>query len=133
MAVLQMDHRVDPKKAIMDKLPKDFDKAKFMSNQLLVGTYIRPDEKTKGGLYIPNKSRDEDKFQGTVGLVIYKGPTAFMDDESYHFHGQNVEVGEWCWFKVGDGIRGELATGLHVRLLEDIHIKGVVPHPEFIW
>jgi len=133
MAVIQMAHTVDPKKAIHDKLPKDFDKAKFMSNQILVATYIRPDTKTKSGLYIPDASRGEDRFQGTVGLVLYKGVSAFEDDDTVKFNGQNVEIGDWVWFRVGDGMRGELSTGLHVRLLEDVHIRAVFPHPDFAW
>lgn len=134
MTVIQMAHEVDPKKGIMEKLPKDFEKARFMSNQILVATYIRPaNAKTKGGLYLTDKTRTEDQYQGVIGLVIYKGPTAFEDDDTVSFKGQNVEVGEWVWFRTGDGTRGELSTGLHVRLLEDVHIRGVVPHPEWLW
>jgi len=71
-------------------------------NQILVVTYVRP-EKTAGGIIRPGVNVQEDEYQGKVGLVVKVGPTAFLDTEDEDFQGQNVEVGDWVVFRVGDG------------------------------
>lgn len=100
-------------------------------NQILVGILIRP-EKTAAGLILPDSVRQEDVYQGKVGLVLAKGPSAFVNDARNDFHWQNVEVGDWVVFRVSDGTSLNL-NSVKCRQLEDIHIRGRVTSPELIW
>jgi co-chaperonin GroES (HSP10) len=107
------------------------DEIAVFHNQVLVGVYIRP-EKTAGGVYLASQTRDEDKWQGKVGLVLKKGPIAFVDDQRNSFNNQNVEPGDWVMYRVSDAPAIQV-NGVHCRLLEDIHIRGTVTDPTIIW
>lgn len=50
---------------------------------------FQPPEKTAKGLVIPEKSRNEDRYQGKVGLVIAMGPDAYKDPVKF-------PSGPWC-------------------------------------
>ncbi len=103
---------------------------KVMSNLVLVAIYMRGNTiVTPNGvtIYVPDSTAQEDQFQGKVGLVLKKGPLAFVNDARNDFGGQSVEPGEWIAFRVSDGWPVDV-NGVHCRLLEDIHIKlGVAP------
>jgi len=109
----------------------DLSKLEIMHNQILVGIYMRP-EKTAGGIILTDKTKDEDKWQGKVGLVLKKGPQAFKSDGSTDFAGQNVEDGDWLIYRVSDGFAIDI-NGTHCRLLEDVHVKGRVTDPAVIY
>ena len=70
MKQLQMDHDGDPKQNLINEVG-DISDIEIFNNQILVGVYIRP-EKTKSGIYLSDKYRDEDKFQSKVGLILKK-------------------------------------------------------------
>lgn len=116
---------------ILEGIGPELDEIAVFHNQILVGVYIRP-EVTKGGIYLANQTRDEDKWQGKVGLVLKKGPIAFVDDQRNTFHDQNVSIGDWVLYRVSDAPALSI-NGIHCRLLEDIHVKGTVQNPEIIW
>lgn len=100
-------------------------------NQILVAIHIKP-ERTEGGLYLPDKTRDEDRYQGKVGLVLGVGPAAFVNDARNDFHDQSVKPGDWVIFRVSDGTSLDI-NQVHCRQLEDIHIRGRVPSPKMIY
>lgn len=119
----------DPKKAIIDGVG-DLTGVIVMSGKVLLGIYIAP-EKTKGGLYRAPVSIAEDVWQGTVGLVLKKGPLAFKDDETTKFHGQDVNEGDWVLFRPGDTARLQI-SGVNCRLIEDTLIQAILPDPEML-
>lgn len=100
-------------------------------NQILLGIYIQPQQRASG-LYIPDKSRGEDQYQGKVGMVLKKGPMAFVDDGSNDFHGQNVQEGDWVVYRISDGFPMDVG-GVHCRLIEDVHVRGTVTDPTTIY
>jgi co-chaperonin GroES (HSP10) len=106
-------------------------KFEVFHNQVLVGIYMR-DGTTKGGIILPDKTKDEDRWQGKVGVVLKKGATAFVNDARNDFHDQNVSTGDWVVFRVSDGFPLDI-NKVHCRLIEDIHIKARVTHPDIIW
>ena len=119
----------DPKTAI-PKLVGDLDGIEVIGDMVLVGIYIRP-EKTAGGIIRPTINKQEDVWQGKVGLVLKWGPDAFKNPETGRLYEQNAAVGEWCVFKVGDG------WSLHIndypcRLVRDIAIRLKVKDPNAI-
>ncbi|SCB30346.1 hypothetical protein [Rhizobium lusitanum] len=108
----------------------DIDGLEIMHNQILVGIYMRGAK--IGNIFIPEKTQDEDKWQGKVGLVLKKGPLAFRNDNSNDFGGQSVEVGDWVMYRVSDGYSIDISE-THCRLLEDVHIKGRISDPSMIY
>lgn len=100
-------------------------------NQILVGIYMAP-ERTAGGIIRPDRTRDEDKWQGKVGLVLKKGPLAFQDDRTNSFAGQDVSAGDWIVYRVSDGFPIDI-NGVHCRIMEDTHVKAAVPAPELVY
>jgi len=117
MTTLKMAHAIDPAEELKQKVG-DLSGIEVLHNQILVAVYIRPD-RTASGLYLADKTRDEDRYQGKAGLVLKKGPLAFVDDDTNKFHGQNVEVGDWVFYRVSDGFPLML-NGTLCRLLEEV-------------
>ena len=103
---------------------------RLFSARVLVATYIQP-RKSKGGIILTDKELQEDVYQSTVGLVIMKGPRAFVDDETSKFFGQNVEIGDWVVFRPGDGKRMQV-NGINCRLIDDTQIDAVTNDPSII-
>lgn len=125
-----MKHTVDPREAILKEVG-DLSSVEIFNNQILVAIYIRP-EKTSGGIILANQTRDEDKWQGKMGLVLKKGPSAFIDESQNWFNGIDVAVGDWVFFRPSDGWGLEV-NGVLCRLLDDTVIRGRTPSPDMIW
>lgn len=109
----------------------DLSQITVMHNQILIGIWMRP-EVTAGGIFLTPKTIDEDKWQGKVGVVLKKGPMAFVSDGTTDFHGQHVKEGDWVIYRVSDGFSIDIRE-THCRLLEDVHIKAVVADPTIIY
>jgi co-chaperonin GroES (HSP10) len=125
-----MEHDTDPAENIRKEMG-DISDIEIFHNQVLVAIYIRP-EKTKSGLYLSAQTRDEDKYQGKVGLIIKKGADAFVDDTGKWFKGVNLDVGDWIYFRPSDGwqitVHGQLC-----RILDDTDVRGRTPQPDTVW
>jgi len=136
MPLMMMSHDADPVEKILNKLPKDFDDFKLLSNYIMVAIYKRPD-KTASGIYISDATKDEDKYQGKSALVIKKGPIAFVDDDRVSFHGQTVDVGQWVAFRLSDswslGIADYEGKEIDCRILPDTAVRLIIPRPDAIW
>lgn len=115
---------------IMASLGDAPDKFHVSHNQVLVAIFMRGDK--IGSIYVPDKTAQEDQWQGKVGLVIKKGPLAFKNDHRNDFADQDVKPGDWVVYRVSDGFPIDI-NKVHCRLIEDIHIKGVVDTPDIIW
>ena len=126
-----MEHVEDPAVQIKKKIGKAVDEITIYGNYILLGVYERP-EKTKSGLYLSDQTRGEDKHQGKAGLVLKKGPTAFVSDANYDFKGQNVELDDWVSIWISDG-RQLYVNGQLCRLVEDQHIRLKVPAPDLVY
>ena len=125
------EYALDPKKTILDYIAPFLSEIPKMSPALvLVATYRQP-EKTAGGLYKPDKYRDEDKFQGVTGLVLKKGGMAFVSDARTKFGDLSADMGDWVVYESG-GNTVEF-KGLHCRFVQDIDVKCVVSNPELFW
>lgn len=134
MTVLKMHHASEPGQLIRQAIG-DLTDAEVLHNEILVGVYIRPSEIDVGGgkkLFLSDTFRDEDRFQGKVGLVLKSGPLAFVDDDNTQFAGKNVQVGDWVVFHSADGwsltIRGVLC-----RMVKDYAIRMKIPAPDFVY
>jgi len=131
MSNIAMLHEKDPKDALMEQVGDLLSEVNIFNMKVLVAVYIRP-EKTKGGLFLSEKARDEDRFQSKIGLVLKKGPTAFVDEDGKWFSGLAVKEGDWVVFRPSDGW-GLTINGTMCRMLDDMSIQGTVSHPDQIW
>jgi hypothetical protein len=135
MPALHAVHESDPAKEILKKVGK-LNGVEFLGNAILVAIYIRPKTAQYGTLklQLADQTRKEDEYQGKVGLVIAKGPLAFVDDEHVQFHGQNVEVGDWVVFRPSDGWQLTWTRNqVLCRVLTESSIRMKIPSPDAVW
>jgi co-chaperonin GroES (HSP10) len=116
----------DPKEAILKALGKH-DTHVFHS-KVLVATYVRP-AMTSGGIILPDKTVEEDRYQGTIGLVIAMGKGAFKDDNIAQFNGDKLKIGDWVGYVAADGI-SLFINSVPCRLFDDTRILFRVDNPE---
>jgi hypothetical protein len=130
MPYMLMDHEVDPAKKIIEEIG-DLSKIELFNNQILVGVYIRP-QKTKSGLYLSEKTTEEDRFQSKVGLLLKSGPRAFEPNDEGWFDGETFNLHDWLVFRPSDGW-SITVHGVLCRILTDTQVKVRVPNPDEVW
>ena len=130
MSNIAMLHEKDPKEVLLEQVG-DLSKIEVFNMQVLVAVYIRP-EKTKSGLYLSDKARDEDRYQSKVGLIIKKGPTAFVDKDGEWFSGLEIKEGDWIVFRPSDGWNITV-NGTLCRMLDDMSVRARIEHPDQVW
>lgn len=128
---LRMVHNKDPKNEIMEAVKPYLDQIEPTASQVLCAIYTRPG-KTVSGIYLPDKSKEEDTWQGKVGLVVKMGPLAFVDDDSHNWGpGRRPRVGDWVMWRVGDTFRFVMGER-QLRLVEDVNIKAILGKPDIV-
>ena len=100
-------------------------------SQVLVAHYVRP-AKSKGGIFMPDKIIEEDRWQGNIGMVLAVGPGAFKDDTIAQFHGKSVKVNDWVMFNAADGV-AMFIKEVPCRLFQDTRILMKVTNPEIYY
>ena len=130
MPHMLMTHEVDPKEKILEEIG-DISGLDIYQNQILCAVYVRP-EKTKSGLYLTDANRDEDKIQGKVGLLVKLGPIAFDDKSGQWFQDVDVGLNDWIVFRPSDGW-SVTVNGVLCRMIEDVNVRGKIPHPDMVW
>lgn len=137
MAIMSMTHDVDPRDDLLTALGNTSE-IEIFNNQVLVAIYVRP-PMTRGGIILPDKTRDEDRFQGKAGLVVKMGPQAFVETPNWKFDSP-AALGDWVIFRPSDGwgitfpsARPTDREGVLCRVLDDIHIRGRIQHPDQVW
>jgi co-chaperonin GroES (HSP10) len=127
-----LDRSTDPRKDILDFFRDISPKIHVQANDVLVASYLRP-EKTKGGILRPDTNKEEDIWQGKVGLIVKLGPEAFLDSPEYTFHRDSVrQVGDWVYYWPNDA-RVISVSGFPCRQMRDTNIKGRLDDPEIIF
>jgi hypothetical protein len=130
MPHVEMEHAEDPKQAILNAIG-DVSGVELFNNQILLAVYIRP-EKTKGGIYLSNKTTDEDRYQSKVGLLVKKGPNAFVDPDGVWFKDVSFDIGDWLVHRSSDGWSMEVNKVL-CRVLSDTQVKARVDGPDRVY
>lgn len=128
---IAMQHDVDPATVLWNALAPMLDGIEVLGARCLVAIYQIP-TRTAGGIELPDSFRKENDFQGKIGLVMKKGPLAFVDDASHRFGEVIPEVGSWVLFHVGDAYGFELGTA-RCRFVEDVDIFAIMPRPDMAW
>jgi co-chaperonin GroES (HSP10) len=125
-----MDHETDPKDKLVSDLG-DLSSIELFQNQVLVAVYIRP-KKTKSGIYLSDKTTDEDRYQSKVGLLVKKGPQAFDPNAEEWFHGTSFQLNDWLVFRPSDGWSITVNNVL-CRILSDTQVKARIQQPDQVW
>lgn len=132
MSNIAMLHEKDPKQVLLDKVGPVADRLNILNTQVLVAVYIRP-EKTKGGIIWTDTTRDEDRHQSKVGLILKKGPTAFVEGEEKKWFGDiTFNNHDWIVFRPSDGWPVTI-NGVLCRMIEDVSVKMQIPHPDDVY
>lgn len=102
-------------------------KPHVLHSQVLVAQYIKP-AKSKGGIIMTDRNVQEDRFQGTIFLVIALGKGAFKDDNIAKFNGDELKVGDWVMAVAADGVAMDI-NSVPCRLYSDTRILMKVADP----
>lgn len=100
---------------------------------VLVATAPSPNK--RGSFIMPDKTNDEGRFQGKVGLILAWGPTAFEYDPqypSYKWSGPKPSVGDFVFYRTSDAWEVGI-NGVSCRFVPDDCIKGRVTDIEVIF
>tara|TARA_R110000868_G_scaffold87298_8_gene244321 strand:- start:2704 stop:3081 length:378 start_codon:yes stop_codon:yes gene_type:complete len=125
-----MEHEVDPKKKLIDEIG-DISNFEIFNNNILVAVYQRP-AKTKSGLYLTDKTTEEDRFQSKVGLLLKVGPRAFEPNAEGWFDGVEFNLNDWIVFRPSDGWTVTV-NGVLCRILSDTQVRGRSDQPDRVW
>jgi len=113
----------DPSKidsSVIDRLPQP------TGYRLLVIPYY-PKERTKGGVYIPDATRDRESFATVVAYVVKMGPDAYKDADKFPT-GAYCSEKEWVLMGRYAGNRFKV-EGLELRLINDDNIIAKILDP----
>lgn len=130
MPYMKMQHKIEPKKAILDEIG-DISSFELFNNQILVATYIRP-KMTKSGIILTDDTVNEDRYQSKVGLLLKMGPSAFEANDDGWFTGEKFNLNDWIVFRPADGWAINV-HGVECRILVDTQVKGRVKEPDEVW
>jgi len=97
--------------------------------RILVRPY-QPKQKTKGGLYLTEKTLETQQLTTVVGLVVKMGDLCYKDKEKFPT-GPWCELGQFVVYGRYSGARFKTKYGEH-RILNDDEIIGTINKPEDI-
>lgn len=138
MPAMVMSHDIDPREVLFEALGNQLEDFEAFNAEVLVAVYQRggpkneKDTKTAGGIIIPQKSIDEDKYQSKVGLIVKTGESAFNDPNGVWFKDVKFSIGDWVVYRPSDGWNVTVNKVL-CRMLADTQIKARIQHPDTVW
>jgi co-chaperonin GroES (HSP10) len=97
--------------------------------RLLILPY-KVSDRTKGGIYLADQTREREQVATVVGLILKSGPDAYKDPDKYP-NGPWCKEGDWVVFGRYAGARIPIDGG-EIRLLNDDEVLAVVDDPEAI-
>ena len=128
--ILEFTDGDDPRDVVRRALEGAFDDWRVLKNEVIVATAPAA-TKSKGGIIFADSKKTETRFQGTVGLVMALGETAFDDNSRWPFTDTRPKVGDWVHYRASS--TEEFAINdISCRYVLDTQIHSVVPGPEGI-
>ena len=87
--------------------------------------------KSKGGIIFTDPTKNEDRFQGKIGMVVKIGEVAFNDPEIWPNEDTRPTIGDWVVYRNAD--THECAINkISCRFIKDYLIIGKVSAPDAI-
>lgn len=108
---------------ILDKLPQP------KGYRILIAV---PDveEKTKGGILLPDSLKSKEETASIVGQVLARGPDCYADPSRFP-EGPYCQEGDWVMFRAYTGTRFKV-SGKEFRLINDDSVEATLKGPEGI-
>ena len=88
---------------------------------------MKVEEKTKGGIHLPDERRDKETDASIVFCVITTGPDAYKDQKKFP-KGAWCKDGDWIILSSYAGTRF-LIQGMEFRIINDTSVLAVVEDP----
>lgn len=137
MPLMTMQHDEDPAEKLINEIG-DLSEFIVPFNKILVGLYVRPNKmKIKGTdkvFHLSDETVKEDLYQGKAGLILKKGPMAFVDDDRVKFNDLRPDVGDWIAFRPSAGLKIDIRSkDGHCILLRDTEVELVIPAPDVVF
>jgi chaperonin GroES len=85
------------------------------------------EEKTDGGVYLPDRLKDLEKTASVLGFVVKMGPDAYRDEAKFPT-GPWCKEGDFVVFRSYSGTRFKL-RGKEFRIINDDTVEAVVDDP----
>ena len=95
-------------------------------DELLVALTTQ-EEKTEGGVYVPEEWREREELAGITAMVLRVGPDAFVDETRFP-SGAYCKEGDWIIMKAYSGFKVEI-LGQQFRLSNDDCVRAVIEDP----
>jgi co-chaperonin GroES (HSP10) len=131
MPAMVMLHEKDPAEVLWEAIG-DISNVEVLNNDILVAIYERP-EKTSGGVWVSPQTREEDKSQGKVGMVVKMGELACKDDVDCAWtRPHTFAIGDWVVFRASEGWAVTVNKKL-CRMVRDADIRMRIEHPDQVW
>lgn len=96
---------------------------------VVVRLYIEPQQ--VNGIYIPDTSHEDQRFQSCAGFVVGISPAAYKDSERYGQTGPWCQLGDWVIFPRHAGYI-IYYEGIPLYILKEDAIDGVIDDPRKI-
>lgn len=84
-------------------------------------------EKTEGGIFVPDERRDAESVATIVGFVMKVGPEAYADKKRFP-KGPWCKEGDWIVMRAYSGTRIRV-HGQEFRIINDDSVEAVVDNP----
>jgi co-chaperonin GroES (HSP10) len=126
MYVARKERVLDPSladKTLLERMPTP------TGWRMLILPY-RGKERTDGGVYLPEKVRDDGQIQTVVGYVLKQGPLVYKDQEKFPT-GAWCKERDWVVFARYAGSRFRIEGG-EVRIINDDEVLATLSNPEDI-
>jgi co-chaperonin GroES (HSP10) len=120
----ERDHKT-PFKDLVFKNIGNLDDYVVLGDDVLVATYVKTG-KTAGGIILTDKSVDEDRWQGKVGLVLKLGESAFKYEGPYEYKGTVPKIGSYIVFHTSD-TREIGIKGFSCRTISSSLVRMIIP------
>ena len=88
---------------------------------------VQIDEKTEGGVYMPDALRDAEGIASIIGFVVKMGDDAYKDKEKFP-NGAYCKEGDFVSFRSYSGTRFKIHNE-EFRLINDDTVEAVVDDP----
>ena len=88
------------------------------------------EEKTDGGIYLPEQVRNTEALATVVGFVLKMGDLCYLDEKKVP-NGPWCNEGDWVLFRAYSGTRIKI-HGKEFRLINDDMVEAVVEDPRGI-
>ena len=88
---------------------------------------VQVDEKTEGGVYMPDALRDAEGIASIIGFVVSMGADAYKDKEKFP-NGAYCKEGDFVIFRSYSGTRFKIHSQ-EFRLINDDTVEAVVDDP----